>query len=173
MDNYGFVESAIENELCQSGVYASVTKGSSMRPLFKTNRDVVILKRCDAEPKKYDVVLYKDGTGKYILHRIVRVSDKCFVIRGDNTFINERVSKNCILAVLTEFNRKGKKHLVTDTIKRDGTRERHHFITLKVVTDERICDGYYYASAFKRLKRYLLHPEVLDKTLDSVTEDVD
>ena len=114
MDNYGFVESAIENELCQSGVYASVTKGSSMRPLFKTNRDVVILKRCDAEPKKYDVVLYKDGTGKYILHRIVRVSDKCFVIRGDNTFINERVSKNCILAVLTEFNRKGKKHLVTD-----------------------------------------------------------
>ena len=60
-----------------------------------------------------------------------------------------------------------------DAIKRDGTRERHHFITLKVVTDERICDGYYYASAFKRLKRYLLHPEVLDKTLDSVTEDLD
>jgi hypothetical protein len=60
-----------------------------------------------------------------------------------------------------------------DAIKRDGTRERHHFITIKVVTDERICDGYYYASAFKRLKRYLLHPEVLDKTLESVTEDVD
>ena len=28
-----------------------------------------------------------------------------------------------------------------DAIKRDGTRERHHFVTLKVVTDERICDG--------------------------------
>ena len=60
-----------------------------------------------------------------------------------------------------------------DAIKRDGTRERHHFITIKVVTDERICDGYYYASAFKRLKRYLLHPEMLDKTLDSVVEDID
>lgn len=60
-----------------------------------------------------------------------------------------------------------------DAIKRDGTRERHHFITLKVVTDERICDGYYYASAFKRIKRYLLHPELLDKTLECVTEDVD
>ena len=60
-----------------------------------------------------------------------------------------------------------------DAIKRDGTRERHHFITIKVVTDERICDGYYYASAFKRLKRYLLHPEALDKTLESVTEDID
>ena len=60
-----------------------------------------------------------------------------------------------------------------DAIKRDGTRERHHFITFKVVTDERICDGYYYASAFKRIKRYLLHPEMLDKTLDSVVEDLD
>ncbi len=60
-----------------------------------------------------------------------------------------------------------------DAIKRDGTRERHHFVTLKVVTDERICDGYYYASAFKRLKRYLLHPEMLDKSPEKVLEDVD
>ena len=60
-----------------------------------------------------------------------------------------------------------------DAIKRDGTRERHHFVTLKVVTDERICDGYYYASAFKRLKRYMLHPEVLDKSPEKVVEDID
>ncbi len=60
-----------------------------------------------------------------------------------------------------------------DAIKRDGTRERHHFVTLKVVTDERVCDGYYYASAFKRLKRILLHPEVLDKCADKVLEDLD
>ena len=55
----------------------------------------------------------------------------------------------------------------------DGSKERHHFITFKVVTDERICDGFYYASAFKLLKRILQHPEVLDKTLESVTEDID
>ena len=60
-----------------------------------------------------------------------------------------------------------------DAIKRDGTRERHHFVTLKVVTDERICDGYYYASAFKRLKRYMLHPEILDQSPEKVVEDVD
>lgn len=60
-----------------------------------------------------------------------------------------------------------------DAIKRDGSRERHHFVTFKVVTDERICDGYYYASAFKRLKRYLQHPEILDETLESAVEDVD
>lgn len=60
-----------------------------------------------------------------------------------------------------------------DAIKRDGTREQHHFVTLKVVTDERICDGYYYASAFKKLKRYLLHPEVLDNGAETVVEDID
>lgn len=60
-----------------------------------------------------------------------------------------------------------------DAIRRDGTRERHHFVTFKVVTDERVCDGYYYASAFKKIKRYLLHPEVLDKPADTVAEDVD
>ncbi len=60
-----------------------------------------------------------------------------------------------------------------DAVKRDGTKERHHFVTLKVVTDERICDGYYYASAFKRIKRYLLRPELLDNFAESVKEDID
>lgn len=59
-----------------------------------------------------------------------------------------------------------------DAIKRDGTSERHHFVTFRVVTDERICDGYYYASAMKRLKRYVLHPELLDMHGEP-TEDVD
>jgi hypothetical protein len=60
-----------------------------------------------------------------------------------------------------------------DAIKRDGTRESHRFVTFKVVTDERICDGYYYASAFKKIKRYLLHPELLDEFASSVAEDID
>ena len=114
MDKHGFVDSAVESELLSSGVYASVTKGVSMRPLFKTHRDMIILKRPDAELKKYDVVLYRTNSGKYILHRIVKVLPDAFVIRGDNTFSPEYVAKDRILAVLTEFNRKGKKHSVTD-----------------------------------------------------------
>ena len=55
----------------------------------------------------------------------------------------------------------------------DGTKENHHFVTFRVVTDERICDGFYYASAFKQLMRYLNHPEVLDNIPETVVEDVD
>lgn len=55
----------------------------------------------------------------------------------------------------------------------DGERENHHFITFKVVTDERICDGFYYASAFKQMMRYINHPEVLDNIPETVVEDID
>ena len=91
MSNIEFYDSTVERELSESGVYASVTKGTSMRPLFKTHRDVVLLRKCTAEPRKYDVVLYKTKDGKYILHRIVKVLPDRFVIRGDNTFVREYV----------------------------------------------------------------------------------
>ena len=55
----------------------------------------------------------------------------------------------------------------------DGTKENHHFVTFKVVTDERICDGFYYASAFKQMMRYLNHPEALDNTPEAAVEDID
>lgn len=55
----------------------------------------------------------------------------------------------------------------------DEIKEKHHFVTFKVVTDERICDGFYYASAFKLMKRYLQHPEILDTPAERVVEDVD
>ena len=35
----------------------------------------------------------------------------------------------------------------------DGTVKKYRYIEMKVTTDERICDGYYYASAFKMMKK--------------------
>ena len=52
MDDLQLQGTAVESELKKNGVYASVTSGVSMRPLFKTNRDMVILKRPEAEPRK-------------------------------------------------------------------------------------------------------------------------
>ena len=96
------------------GVYASGTKGKSMRPLFKTGRDAVVLKKVDKEIKKYDVVLYQDRSGKYILHRVIGKKDGVLIIRGDNTFRREYVKEERILAYLISFNRKGKHHDVGD-----------------------------------------------------------
>lgn len=109
MDNGVLYDSTVESELNANGVYASVTKGVSMLPLFKTNRDMIILKRPERELSRLDVVLYKNKAGKYLLHRIVKVMPNEYIIRGDNTFTDEHVPKSEILALLTEFNRKGKK----------------------------------------------------------------
>lgn len=55
----------------------------------------------------------------------------------------------------------------------DGKLEKKNFIDFTVVTDERICDGYYYASAFKILKRYMKNPDILDTPPENVVEDID
>lgn len=101
------------DELERHGCYASVTEGVSMRPLFRTHRDVVILKKPERALRKYDVVLYTTAKeGKYLLHRIVKVKSDEYLIRGDNTYVLEHVRPERIIAVLTEYNRKGKRKSV-------------------------------------------------------------
>jgi len=43
-------------------------------------------------------------------------------------------------------------------------------ITLAFVGDERICDGYYYASSFKQLQKILKHPEILEENVEVIKD---
>ena len=56
---------------------------------------------------------------------------------------------------------------------KEGNAFMKKYIELKVVTDERICDGYYHASAFKLVKRYVENPEMLETKPEQVYEDID
>jgi hypothetical protein len=56
---------------------------------------------------------------------------------------------------------------------KDGKAFMKKYIELKAVTDERICDGYYYASTFKLVKRLVENPELLEVKPDVVHEDID
>ena len=56
---------------------------------------------------------------------------------------------------------------------KEGNVSKRRYIDIKVVTDERICDGYYYASAFKLLRRYVENPEILENPPEQIFEDVD
>ncbi|NLG53619.1 MAG: hypothetical protein GX541_06545 [Clostridiales bacterium] len=53
----------------------------------------------------------------------------------------------------------------------DGNPETREFITFRFVVDERICDGYYYASAIRLFFRYLKHPEQLLTPPEEVKHD--
>ncbi len=55
----------------------------------------------------------------------------------------------------------------------DGRPVERKVLGLKVVNDERICDGHYYASAFKLLVALLRHPERLEAPPAQVVEDVE
>ncbi len=54
-----------------------------------------------------------------------------------------------------------------------GEPEYKKFLDFTVTTDERICDGYYFASALKQLCSILQNPEILDTPPEKVIEDID
>lgn len=89
-------------------IYTNV--GVSMMPLLRQGKDLMEIRlkppgRC----KKYDVVLYKRG-GRYILHRILHVREKDYVIVGDHNFHREYgITDEDILGVLTGVIRDGRR----------------------------------------------------------------
>ncbi len=54
----------------------------------------------------------------------------------------------------------------------DGSIYKRQFMDVKLTVDERICDGYYYASAFKLFKTILGNPWQLDYPPEKIVEDV-
>ena len=55
----------------------------------------------------------------------------------------------------------------------DGTISKKTLMDLKISTDERICDGFYFASAFKMIKKMIAAPEVLLTPPEKIIEDID
>ena len=55
----------------------------------------------------------------------------------------------------------------------EGNVTKKKYVELKAVTDERICDGFYYASCFKIIRRCFENPECLLTPPEQVFEDVD
>jgi hypothetical protein len=70
--------------------------------------------------------------------------------------------------VFLAFGRKSRK-TETDL---DGNVVERRYIDYAVVCDERICDGYYYAQAFRHINHYLHNPELLDKAPEVINSDV-
>ena len=56
---------------------------------------------------------------------------------------------------------------------KDGEIVERKYVDLKFNLDERICDGFYYASAFKLIKKMVENPELLEIPPETVVEDID
>lgn len=54
----------------------------------------------------------------------------------------------------------------------NGTLETRKYLKFTINSDERICDGFYYSRGLKALRRYILHPELLEVPPKSVKRDL-
>lgn len=102
--------SEIINAINSKGFYATTTVGTSMYPFLHNASDQVIIEPVSDKLKKFDVVLYRLKSGKYVLHRIVGFDGDYLIIRGDNLVRNERVKKEEIIGKLSIVWRKNKMH---------------------------------------------------------------
>ena len=96
-------------ELEKHGVYFSVPKGSSMWPMLRSKQDIVEIHKLERRAKRYELVLYIRGTEKQgVLHRVLHVREKDYVIAGDNCWQKEYIPQGQVAGIAVRFRRNGK-----------------------------------------------------------------
>lgn len=111
MIDYSNFESVIK----KNGKLVYTNVGVSMMPLIRQRKDLIHIEKVNGRLKKYDVPLYKTKLGKYVLHRIIEVTDNGYVICGDNCITKEYdITDKEIIGVLVGITRNGKYISVKD-----------------------------------------------------------
>jgi hypothetical protein len=68
--------------------------------------------------------------------------------------------------IFLSFGAKYRQNKIND----DGAVERHSYVDFTVVMDERICDGFYFASALKLMKNMARNPWILDEVPEIIRD---
>jgi len=98
----------VKQQLAMDGSASVRVTGCSMKPFLFPVRDTVVI----VPPKDIavgDVVLFDTCRGRYILHRVTRVGEKDFDMRGDNTANGEfRLPRALLVGVVSSAYRNGR-----------------------------------------------------------------
>ncbi len=110
-------KSSFEEQLAKYGSFTYRNKGVSMMPLLRQGKDLFTVRKLEKGErlKKYDVAFYRRGND-YVLHRVLKVTDTGYIIRGDNCINKENIPEKNILGVMTDYERDGKTYTVDDTV---------------------------------------------------------
>jgi hypothetical protein len=84
-------------------------KGVSMLPLLRQGKDRVELGPLPQKLKKYDLPVYQMPSGKYLMHRVLKVTPTHYICLGDNTLEFETICPEQMIGVVTAIERNGKR----------------------------------------------------------------
>lgn len=100
---------SFEGILARDGVLVYSNVGDSMLPLIRQGRDLLVIKKPEHKPVQNDIVLYKRDNGQYVLHRIIKVRKRDYVLCGDNRYNKEYgITDRHIIGILTSIITNGK-----------------------------------------------------------------
>ena len=100
----------VKKVMQEKGVYITKNKGNSMYPMMLHQRGIAEIVPVTRPLKKYDIPLYMcDYKEDLVLHRILKVRENDYIIRGDNTFVYEYIPKENVVGVLRAFYKNGKR----------------------------------------------------------------
>lgn len=105
---------SIKDALDSCGQYTGLTAGTSMNPLIHEHKDNIIVVKNQGRLKKYDVPVYIDQYGRYVMHRIIKVHSDHYTVVGDNLTTKEYVTDDMIVGKLVGFYKNGKKYVDCD-----------------------------------------------------------
>lgn len=97
-------------QLTEGGRARLTVTGCSMLPLLRERRDYVELIPIAPCQKEGQIILYRRENGRYVLHRIISVTDTGYLCCGDNQAQLEPVEHRQLLAVVDSFTRNGKRY---------------------------------------------------------------
>lgn len=102
---------SFEEELQKTGKLVCPNQGTSMLPLIRQGRDLMVIHpRPSRRLKKYEAVMYRRGNN-YLLHRIYKVCEKDYIMCADNRSTFERVQDDQIIGILYAVLRDGTKEI--------------------------------------------------------------
>lgn len=104
-----YLDAGIEKALAEQGEIFATNSGISMYPMLRHRKDMIVIERIKEPLKRCDVPLYRLDSGKLVLHRILKVTPECYIIRGDNLTVKEYIKPEQVIGVLKEFYRNGKR----------------------------------------------------------------
>ena len=82
-------------------------KGESMYPLLRNTRDLVVLKTPRANELKPGSIFLFQWEGRYILHRLIKIKNGEYWMRGDHNRTYEQVIAEDIIGIVEQVRRNG------------------------------------------------------------------